>query len=172
MPARREWSCCFPQFSQLFSHLHWSVPLMCDHIHWVGKKKRTPRHTHNIHKTPLWCTQINRPIWDIAFHFCFSGSLDYSGIKCVSWTCVCLHFHMHTQTQENTLITVAGLHRDKAQLLILTHWLNTHTNTHTVYTKPYPLRPVLPFIVDTLELYTILYYLYWNNLKNSWDMYV
>ena len=63
--------------------------------------------------------------------------------------CVYTHFHMHTHTQththtrENTFIRVVGLHRDKARLLILTHWLSTHTHTlHLLtlctYTNTYP----------------------------------
>ncbi len=104
-------------FSHGLSLIHIDLcPWLCNHIH---KEEDKEKRIHNTHK----------PIWSIAFHFCSSGSVDYTGIKCVSLTHVCIHTFTCIHTY--TFIRVLGLYRDKARLSILTQWLNTHTHTHT-----------------------------------------
>ena len=123
----RESCWCFPRFSPL-------ADIGIDPWPWLRSnsqgdvRKKTPSNAeeiiHNAHE----------PVWDIAFHLCLSGSVDYTGIKCVCCVYTLSHAYTHTQgnTPDNTFIWVAGLHRDKARLLILTHWLNTHIQ-YTLY---------------------------------------
>lgn len=114
----RAWGGYFPTLSSI----------CIDRRPWCEGSRSRGKWNHNAHKK-LFEILLTASV--------LPGSVDYAGIKCVCaavCVCACAHVftlsHLYTHTQENTFIGVAGLHRDKAPLLILTHCLNTHTHTH------------------------------------------